>query len=76
MKDVTDEQAMEIALCLEPLAIVRGPVMPYLSSLEAALATAGDRLSPRTASRAFAKSRDMLSRSSFGSCCVSPSALR
>ncbi len=47
------DQAMEIALCLEPLAIVRGPVMPYLSSLEAALATAGDRLSPRTASRAF-----------------------
>ncbi len=51
--EATSIRPSEIALCLEPLAIVRGPVMPYLSSLEAALADAGDRLSPRTASRAF-----------------------
>lgn len=46
-------RAVEVVLCLEPLAIVRGPVLPYLALLEELVAEAGERLSPQLASRAL-----------------------
>lgn len=45
--------ALETTLCLEPLAIVRGPVLPYLELLAATLAEGGDSLSPRLVARAL-----------------------
>jgi predicted ATPase len=47
------DRAMEATLCFEPLAIVRGPVLPYLALLSATLEAGGERLSPRLAGRAL-----------------------
>ena len=44
--------AIEALLCLEPLAIVRGPVVPYLELLEATLRLAATTLPPALESRA------------------------
>lgn len=44
--------AIEATLCLEPLAIVRGPVVPYLERLEATLRGAGATLPPALEARA------------------------
>jgi predicted ATPase len=45
-------RALELTLCLEPLAIVRGPVLPYLEQLSALLARS-DELPPALAARGF-----------------------
>jgi predicted ATPase len=47
------DRAAEVTLCLEPLAIVRGPVLPYLALLAETLAEAGIRLPPELAARAL-----------------------
>jgi predicted ATPase len=46
-------RAVAVTLCLEPLAIVRGPAPPYLALLSETLAEAGDRLPPALAARAL-----------------------
>ncbi len=45
--------ALEVTLCLEPLAIVRGPVPPYLALLQETLDAAGGRVPPRLLARAL-----------------------
>ncbi len=47
------KRALELVLCLEPQAIVRGPILPYLALLETTLAEADHTLSPALAGRAF-----------------------
>jgi len=44
--------AIEVTLCLEPLAIVRGPVIPYIERLEATLRAGGSNATPALESRA------------------------
>ncbi|MEO5728893.1 MAG: hypothetical protein ABI134_15525, partial [Byssovorax sp.] len=46
-------RAIEATLCLEPLVIMRGPVQPYATLLEAMLIEGGDRLAPSLTSRAL-----------------------